>query len=127
MLGHRGPEVCGPPDRKALCIHAVYTAGGSGGSVFPTVLGGLQKGRGGEKLSRIEGTQTTGLRFAVALQTLNVSALNFHICKWKIVTESSLMVFVKITEANRHKALGRALKKKKKGSCSHCIRITPSS
>lgn len=82
--------------------------------MFPTVLGGLQKGRGGEKLSRIEGAQTTRLRLAVALQTLNVPALNFHICKWKIVTESSLMVFVKITEANRYKALGRALKKKKK-------------
>ena len=62
----------------------------------------------------------------MALQTVNVSVINFHICQLKIVTESALVLVVKITGANRYKALGRALRKN--GSCPHCvIMIIPSS
>ena len=62
----------------------------------------------------------------MALQTVNVFVINFHICKLKIVTESALVLVVKITGAKRYKALGRALRKN--GSCPHCvIMIIPSS
>lgn len=94
---------------------------GQEGLCAPQLPQTLKKGRGEAELNK----KSTCLRFAMALQTVNVSVVNFHICKLEIVTDSALML-VKITGANRYKALGRALRKN--GSCPHCvIMIIPSS
>lgn len=47
----------------------------------------------------------------MALQTVNVFVINFHICKLKIVTESALVLVVKITGANRYNTWQSSQKK----------------